>query len=204
MIGLSMLAALGEISTSQWAMIAAIIIATFVVLNIRRRRRPLDGSPRQYRREIESAARDEEGLRTDLGQLMIQLEELARRINGQIDTKFAKLEQSIADADKRIAALRVLIEASKPAARDPSADASDPATRTGDGPTADGRASDGPDASWLERHGAVYELADAGQSPEEIARQLGRRIGEVELILNLRVKSPTGASSSDHSADGTE
>ena len=199
-----MLAEFGGVSTSQWAMIASIIIATFVVLNIRRRRRPLDGSPRQYQREIESAARDEAGLRKDLNQLMIQLEELARRINGQIDTKFAKLEQSIADADKRIAALRVLIEASKPAARNSSPDSPDPARQTATGQTADGQAADGPDASWIERHGAVYELADAGLSAEEIARQLGRRIGEVELILNLRAKSPTGASSSDQPADGAE
>ncbi len=35
-------------------------------------------------------------------------------------------------------------------------------------------------------HRAVYELADAGHAPVEIARRLGRPTGQVELMLNLR------------------
>jgi DNA-binding NarL/FixJ family response regulator len=36
------------------------------------------------------------------------------------------------------------------------------------------------------RHAQVYDLADEGLSPPEIARQLGRPSGEIELILALR------------------
>jgi len=35
-------------------------------------------------------------------------------------------------------------------------------------------------------HQEIYRLADEGKPPTEIARQLGRTTGEVELILNLR------------------
>jgi len=36
---------------------------------------------------------------------------------------------------------------------------------------------------------AVYELADRGVPPRDIARRLNRPIGEVELILSLRATS---------------
>ena len=36
------------------------------------------------------------------------------------------------------------------------------------------------------RHGEIYALADQGRSSKEIARQLNRPNGEVELILALR------------------
>jgi hypothetical protein len=36
------------------------------------------------------------------------------------------------------------------------------------------------------RFGAVWELADAGLAPDEIARRTGQPIGEVELVLGLR------------------
>ena len=40
------------------------------------------------------------------------------------------------------------------------------------------------------RHAQVYDLADEGLSPPEIARQLGRPSGEIELILALRSDDP--------------
>ena len=36
------------------------------------------------------------------------------------------------------------------------------------------------------RHANIYSLADQGRSPSEIARQLNRPSGEIELILALR------------------
>lgn len=185
------LAETGSIGFQQVTLIAAIVLFIFVIINMRRRRRPLDGSPRQYRREIESAAETGAGLRNDLDQLMIQLEELSRRINSQVETRFAKLEQTIADADRRIAALRILIDASQggTTGHSRSADAPPPDPgRTGDGPTGQSAAAaTAPETTpILERHGVVYQLADRGLSAVDIAKELGRRPGEVELILNLR------------------
>jgi hypothetical protein len=36
------------------------------------------------------------------------------------------------------------------------------------------------------RYAEVYDLADEGQTPQDIARHTGRPRGEVELILALR------------------
>jgi hypothetical protein len=106
---------------------------------------------------------------------MIELEKLARHVNAQIDTKFLKLEAVIRDADQRIAELERL--------------------STGRG----GRtvASDGVDitigdmgqhSSGLDPR-AVHKLMDAGLSPTEIARELGRSRGEIDLILAMRRQS---------------
>ncbi len=43
------------------------------------------------------------------------------------------------------------------------------------------------------RHGAVWELADAGARAEQIASHLGLPIGHVELILGLRKPLTTGS-----------
>jgi len=107
----------------------------------------------------------EAGFRADLEQLLVELQELSRRISAEIDTRFAKLEASIRDADRRIAVLNRL-------------------TRQLENKKMD---SDDPGVSGYDaRHAVVYELADAGFSPVEIAKDLGKTPGEVELILNLR------------------
>lgn len=80
----------------------------------------------------------------------------------EADQRAAQLERLIAAADERIRELRGLT--SRPAA------SSQPRLAAGGDPT----------------HRAVYELADRGLSPLEIARELGQPTGQVELILNLR------------------
>ena len=115
-------------------------------------------------------------------QLLVELERLSRDINAQIDTKFAKLERSIADADKRIPALRILIdEAKKLLDESTPAAAHSPAA-----PTAAPAPADGRDLAHDERHRRVYELADQDKTPMQIASELDQTVGEVELILNLR------------------
>ena len=45
-----------------------------------------------------------------------------------------------------------------------------------------------------ERHGEVWALAATGVAPEEIARQTGQPIGQIELIVGLyrQVRSSRG------------
>lgn len=80
----------------------------------------------------------------------------------EADQRAAQLERLITAADERIRELRGL--ASRPAA------------------SPQPRLAAGGDSA----HRAVYELADRGLSPLEIARELGQPTGQVELILNLR------------------
>jgi hypothetical protein len=171
------------IDPRQLAIIAAILLATIVVLNMRRRRRPLDGSPKQYRREIDAANAQTSAVKRNMEELLVELQELSRKISAQIDTKFVKLEQSIADADKRISTLRALIEEAR------AAGTQQPTTAEG-GPGAI-QAAPAPEKQGTRpppdpRYRQIYMLADEGHTPVQIARELGHTVGEVELILNLR------------------
>ncbi len=118
-------------------------------------------------------------MRRDLESLIAELEQLSRKISAEIDTRFAKLEAAMHDADRRIAALHRLSQQQ--------------AGQTGQAPPREaGPVSDRPE----DRYTLIYELADVGFSPVEIARDLGRTPGEVELILNLRNKGQARASGS--------
>jgi hypothetical protein len=142
--------------------LAVALVAVFLLMSSLRRRqqrqpqrppKPLRDPPAQHRQQTQR----------DLEELMVELQELSRRINAEIDTRFAKLESAMRDADRRISVLNRL-------------------TRQGAG----NNAQEGSSASADTRHAAVYELADAGFSPLDIAKDLGKTPGEIELILNLR------------------
>ncbi len=168
---------------------AAVIIITFLVLNMRRRRSRHTAPGRRSEQDASTHAESIVELRPSLNELMVQLEELSRRINAQIDTKFARLEQSIADADRRIAALRVLIDAAKHVGTDAGESGPRHAPEAASGDQPDAKApvpGKTPPQPQDERYKAVYELADQGLSPVEISQRLGQRPGEVELILNIR------------------
>lgn len=171
-----------------------IVVATVAMLllmaSMRRRDRanrrpPPTPAPPPKRPEPASG----QSVRRDLDDLMVELQDLSRRISAEIDTRFVKLEAAMRDADRRIAVLNRLsrelgtaqIEAARGTPGTPLASAGTAgASAAGNEPVAPH-----PDV----RHTVIYELADAGFTPVEIARELGRTPGEVELILNLRQAS---------------
>jgi hypothetical protein len=97
-----------------------------------------------------------------------KLMQLTRRLLAQIEGRAAQLESLIADADDRIAQLgrEAGGAGGRGRQRGPEVEAeagpSDPVSR------------------------GVYELADRGLAPVEIARELDQHVGAVELILALR------------------
>jgi hypothetical protein len=101
-------------------------------------------------------------------------EELAVRLAAQIDARAERLERLIEAADSRLAALEELADAGM---LHPSPGAAPAPTGR-----AVGAVSIEPDG--LSRR--VYELADSGNAPAEIARALGEHVGKVQLILALR------------------
>lgn len=160
---------LNVLKASSLVPLAFLLLMIFLLM--RRRPRQAASSYATTANRVQSASRGLDGppqhqqqVRQDVESLIVELDELARKINAQIDTRFAKLEAVIRDADRRIATLERL------------ANQADQAARPRPAPTS---ANDA-------QHAVVYELADAGKTPIEIARQLGRTPGEVELILNLR------------------
>jgi hypothetical protein len=105
--------------------------------------------------------------------LLVELSEMARQLTSQLDTRSQKLEVLLQEADEKIAKLRAAetIAGEQRAVvpeRQIWALAAEPP------PPVD------------PQHQAVYSLADQGQAAPEIARQLNRPRGEVELILALR------------------
>jgi hypothetical protein len=148
------------------------VVATLYVAIIRpflkKKKDPLSRSP--------SSARlaQERSVERQMQNLLVELSEMARQISAQLDTRTAKLELLIREADEKIAALK-------------SAGVIVP-TESGGEPVAETSAVV-PTSSEVRvdpRHAEIYALADQGRRPVEIAQQLGRPSGEVELILALR------------------
>jgi hypothetical protein len=146
----------------KWALIiAGILTVIYVVMRpMRKRKDPMIHGPSLSlagQREVEK----------QMTELVVELEKMARQMTSQLDTRAAKLELLIREADEKIAALR-------------STDHSPPQTIRVE--PAQIRQALLPD----NRHTGVYELADQGQTPRQIAQQLSRPYGEIELILALR------------------
>ncbi len=123
----------------------------------------------QMRNHPRVVAGDAQGLAADL-------HETARRLSAQLDNKARRLEKLIDDADQRIAALGST--AATPASTPPVTGAVPTAATTG----APSNGEQKMDPLTEE----IYELADAGRTPVEIAQDLDEQVGKVELILALR------------------
>jgi hypothetical protein len=153
------------------------VLATVTILYVvfrpmlRRKKDPLD-------KPLNMSLAQQRTVEREMSNLLVELSQMARQVTAQLDTRSAKLELLMQQADQKIDELKRLSEAARPAA--PSSGAGEPAA--GAHPVGTARSAPAPDP----RHAEVYALADAGRSPQEIAQQLDRPRGEVELILALR------------------
>ena len=111
----------------------------------------------------------------EMQNLLVELSNMSRQITAQLDTRSAKLELLIRDADEKIAELRALTGGD---GRSLPNFGSAPRALVSPAPQ-----DDDP------RHAEVYRLADQGLNGPQIAQQLGRHSGEIELILALRGKA---------------
>lgn len=148
-----------SVAVACLAAIAGVVVLMRV--NSRRARGKLGITAAEAEARIPSL-RDQVDVKNHLQKLLIDLQDLARQINAHIDTRFCKLEVLLKEADQKIQQLQALN-----AGGTPPAAASPPAE---------------PDP---ERQ-LIYKLADAGRSPVEIAAELHKNTGEIELILSLR------------------
>ena len=171
---------------TKWLAIGAglFVLAYFILRPMAKRKDPL------ARSGPTGTLSKQRSVEREMSNLLVELSEMSRQITAQLDTRAAKLELLLKEADEKIEALR----AANGAAGAPSSSA---ARREPPGPTAERMAllgdADEPaapsEASRVPidpRHAEVYALADAGRSAHEIASRLGRPSGEVELILALR------------------
>jgi hypothetical protein len=110
--------------------------------------------------------------------LLVELSEMSRQLTAQLDTRSQKLELLLHEADEKLAEMKRVIAALPASTNEPKMSESERAAWT--------IPSQPQPASVDQRHQEVYELADQGQAAADIARQLNRPRGEVELILALR------------------
>ncbi len=138
------------------------------------RKDPLDKPPGA------SVFSQQRAVERDMSNLLVEMSEMARQMTSQLDTRAAKLELLIKEADDRIATLK---RAAAGITTLPPDEQIIPTSLFSDPPSeALPSAPPPPDPRHLE----VYELADQGLSIQEIAQELSRPKGEIELILALR------------------
>jgi hypothetical protein len=167
-----------SINTEQLGYVAVVVVATVIMMmTLRRRSAYRDIQPTERQRPYASDLRDQQHVKQDMETLLVEIQETARQISAQFDTKFAKLDVLLHDADDRINKLeRLTARAGRPAVdvtvddrgAEHNPDTADASPGNGNG------------------HEHIYALADAGKSAVEIARETGKNTGEIELILALR------------------
>jgi hypothetical protein len=147
--------------TTRWLLygVVAITILLAVVRPMFRRKDPLRKPP------AFASLAQQRSVERQMQNVLVEMAELARQISAQMDTRASKLEVLLKEADQKIATLQTLSRGAPG-----PAPAAPPAEMPADDP----------------RHVQVYELADQGRTPQQIAQQLNRPSGEIELILALR------------------
>jgi hypothetical protein len=158
---------------AEWAALAVAVGATAFVLF--RPKGKGKGDPLARSPEINSLAQ-QRSVERQMQNLLVELSEMARQVTAGLDTRAAKLDSLIREADQKIAILTSLQQAA-------TVNQSQPGVTAPPTPEPVQRPSPyEPDPRHLE----VYTLADQGQTPGQIAGQLNRPNGEIELILALR------------------
>ena len=150
------------------------IVAAMIMLRSARRRSRQGGTTREEAQRQIPSLREQMDVRANLEKLLLDLQELSRQINGHIDTRFCKLEVLLKDADEKIRRLESL---------------------TSGAATARGAEQETDPLKQM-----IYKLSDAGKSSVEIAREINKNTGEVELILSLR-RSKNGPPKIDYRID---
>ncbi|MBN1436654.1 MAG: hypothetical protein JW936_06245 [Sedimentisphaerales bacterium] len=135
-----------------------------------------------------------------ISELMSELADMSRRVNGELDTRTTKLEILLDEADRKITALQSALGREDDDVRlvdtfvhtDNSQEVGDvrseiEATADRLEVDADPTENDAEAAVELDspEHQRVWDLADQGLSAEQIARKVGRPTGEVQLIMAL-------------------
>jgi hypothetical protein len=164
-----------RMDSSTWiAFVIAVAATGYIYYRARRgtKKDPLENRP------MSSSMAQHRAVERQMSNLLVELSEMARTVSAGLDTRAAKLEALLDEADKRIETLRAMNASSGPAPSVmPRAELAlrDAAQQIVAMPSpAD------------DRHAQVYDLHDQARSVHEIAAALGRPSGEIELILALR------------------
>ncbi|MEM7627580.1 MAG: hypothetical protein AAF333_18445 [Planctomycetota bacterium] len=157
--------------------VGVVFISAWLLMRLRKRN--LRGPGYTTAQEHLERYKQKDAVRNDLEGLMVDIEQLAKRLGAQLDAKAIRVEKLIDDADLRIAQLQKAMQeqhAGLPAAPAPEATPEAVAETPAASP------EEPADPLTVD----VYRLADEGLGPPEIARRLDEHVGKIELILALR------------------
>jgi len=162
----------------RWTIICLGLLAA-VYLILRPKMRKKDPLARQLQQQQQNPGgltlAQQRGLERDMSTLVTELLDMSRQMTAQMETRAAKLEILLKEADDKIAQLRALSGHAQNGDGQPAAQAPVPAAPTQSAPAA--QTSNDP------RYEQIYALASQGQSVSQIAREVGMPSGEIELIL---------------------
>ena len=161
-----------------WLLMGMAVLTVMYLMMRPRKRDPLASASANR-----SSLSQQKALERDMQNVIVELSELTRSMSAQLETRAAKLEILIRDADERLAAL-----AEANAHRGPlietKPNASTAVPTIAAEPVRSMRLVQDSEERWND----VYHHADQGMSIPEICRTLNRPRGEIELILALRPK----------------
>jgi hypothetical protein len=175
------------IDPTSWIMIALgatlLIYMSFRPM-LRKRKDPLEKHPF-------SSLATQRAVEREMQNVLVQLSDMARQMSAQLDTRAARLEELLRQADERIATLRRIsndLPDLPPRQESPREEPPSqvPFMRLTEDTTPRMPVGDpNPDPRHLE----IYSLSDQGLSARDIAIRLDRPAGEIDLILALRGRS---------------
>lgn len=162
----------------------AIILVFILMGRLRKGRRasaPDHRTPKEHIAEIRARAGD----RSQIEAFKVDAQDFTRQMAALLDTKAARLEALITDADDRLARLAHL-EQHVDRHRGPANNRPGTSGANGSSQAPRGMTDDPAREHVDPLHERVYRLADDGLDTVQIARQTGQPTGQIELILALR------------------
>jgi hypothetical protein len=173
--------ALPKLETSTWIALVIGALATMFIMvraKTRRNKDPLERS------QSSAGLAQQRTVERQMSNLLVELSEMSRGISAGLDTRAAKLEALLEEADRKIAQLQALAERTSVAG--PSSANGHTMSLTTDRDEATMPTSLPGEAD--PRYERIYSLADEGRSVPEIASAVELPSGEIELILALRTR----------------
>jgi hypothetical protein len=149
-----------------------LIIAVVMLRNLRRRVARSEEHDRLSVGQRVAQTKPARDVHDKIGELMAELADLSRGINGQLDTRMARLEILLAQADETIEKL------SGDGTQEPMA------PQRGGREKKPALAGQGMRLTAMEQK--IVDMANKGAEVRQISKDTGRPAGEIELILALK------------------
>jgi len=154
------------------ALVVGLILISFVLM--RRSFKKLESDKRNnQKRPAEDTKSGKQPLRGEAEQLLVELQEFGREIEGRLETRIVHITKLISEGDRVIERLNAVVSAAE-----------------NKQDSTEGKKEKGRQQNDLTKE-KVLSLVKEGKKTSEIAGIVGKPLGEIELILGLEKKEKT-------------